>query len=466
MSQSEQLEAIIPIQHVIKGASRVGAELTFEPQGGGPRFGTPALSLDELVWSRREPGPAFDVPVAEILDVLVATGDHLREDPDGIMAEALDGLVRTSALDHGVLCRAYERLWSAFDRQTLEFQVERELGGTEILDGWCSTTTRSGRAFRVRAFPPRLLHVLAGNAPVVAATSIARGALTKGVHLLKLPSNDLFTASAILRAMAVVAPEHPTVRSFSAAYWRGGDERVESVLFRPQFFDKVVAWGGERAIRGALRYIGPGLELIAFDPKSSVSFVGHEALVSDDALAEAARQAAIDTTLFNQDACNSSRFIFLEGTADDADRFCDALLPELGVDRETASAVGPPASAALRDEVEALRSMTPLYRVWGRFDGRGVVVRSEDPVDFFPEAKVVNVVAVSALRDAIAYVSVATQTVGVYPPTRKIEVRDALASAGVQRIVALGSAGVVEAGMPHDGFLPLHRFMRWINDEG
>jgi hypothetical protein len=36
--------------------------------------------------------------------------------------------------------------------------------------------------------------------------SIVRGALTKGVHLLKLPSNDLFSATAILRAMAAVAP--------------------------------------------------------------------------------------------------------------------------------------------------------------------------------------------------------------------------------------------------------------------
>ena len=32
--------------------------------------------------------------------------------------------------------------------------------------------------------------------------------------------------------------------------------------------------------------------------------------------------------------------------------------------------------------------------------------------------------------------------------------------------VNLGSAGGVETGLPHDGFMPLARFVRWVNDEG
>ncbi|MEV2214202.1 hypothetical protein AB0H86_22610 [Streptomyces sp. NPDC050997] len=39
------------------------------------------------------------------------------------------------------------------------------------------------------------------------------------------------------------------------------------------------------------------------------------------------------------------------------------------------------------------------------------------------------------------YAGVATQTVGVYPDSRKAELRDALACAGVQRVVSLGGAG-------------------------
>jgi len=86
-------------------------------------------------------------------------------------------------------------------------------------------------------------------------------------------------------------------------------------------------------------------------------------------------------------------------------------------------------------------------------------------VEFYPDGKVVNVVRVQALKDAVRFATVATSTVGVYPPERKADLRDALAAQGTQRIVALGGAGP-EVGLPHDGFYPLQRFVRWVNDEG
>jgi hypothetical protein len=119
----------------------------------------------------------------------------------------------------------------------------------------------------------------------------------------------------------------------------------------------------------------------------------------------------------------------------------------------------------LREEIEALRSLAPEFRVWGDFTGRGLVVRSEEPVDFYPDGKIVNVVPVPSLREAVGFANVATQTVGVYPPTRKRELRNHLASAGAQRVVSLGQAMAESAGLPHDGFMPLHRMVRWVNDE-
>jgi Acyl-CoA reductase (LuxC) len=77
------------------------------------------------------------------------------------------------------------------------------------------------------------------------------------------------------------------------------------------------------------------------------------------------------------------------------------------------------------------------------------------------------VVRVSSLEDSVRYSTVATQTVGVYPAARRHSLRDALASAGAQRIVALGevnSGGF--GGKPHDAGWPVHRFMRWVSEEG
>lgn len=455
----------VPVCHVIKGETVTGSDLEFGPAHA--RFATPKLDLNALVWPRQEPGPAFDVPLSEIMDLLVDTGRWLTADPKGLVAEALEFSVRTSPLPRDVLERSYATLGRIFDRHSMEFQVREELGGPDVLDGWREVKgAPSGRHHRIRAFPPRLIHIVAGNAPGVSALSVVRGALTKGVHLLKIPSNDLFTATAILRAMAAVAPGHPVTRSFSAAYWRGGDERVESMLFRPQFFDKLVAWGGESTIRSARQYIGPGFELVAFDPKTSISMIGREAFESDEALAEVADRAAADTTLMNQQACASSRFQFVEGSLEQVDRYCALLQARLGVERQFASACGQPIAADLREEIEGLRGMEPYYRVWGGYDGKGLVIRSEDPVDFHPDGRIVNVVPVNNLSEAVRHANVATQTVGVYPAARKAELRNALATAGVQRVVELGQAGAFETGIPHDGFLPLQRFVRWVNDEG
>jgi hypothetical protein len=451
----------LAVGHVVKGEFVTGAEISHG------RFVTPRLDLDALVWPRNAPGPAFDTPLAEIIDVLEALGDWLNSDPQGVVAEALAHAVRAGPLPRALLEHAYAAIGRPFDRARIAFQIEHELGGTDVLDGWREiAATPSGRPARVRAFPPRLLHIVAGNAPGVSAMTVVRAALTKGVHLLKLPSNDLFTAPAILRGMAAVAPGHALTRSFSAVYWRGGDAAVEGALLRPQFFDKIVAWGGEAAIRGAMRYLGPGLELVSFDPKTSISLIGREAFASDDTLAEVAERGAFDATLMNQQACASSRFQFVEGTLEQVDRYCALLAQRMTVERPTASARAAPLSAAMRDELDGLALLAPEVRLFGGRNGEGLVVRSLEPVDFHPDGKLVNVLPVADLAEAAAHVNVATQTVGLWPPQRKSALRDALAARGAQRIVTLGGSAGVEMGLPHDGFLPLARFVRWVCDEG
>ncbi|NKY54608.1 acyl-CoA reductase [Nocardia flavorosea] len=455
----------VAVPHIVKGRIESGSALTYG-RGTG-RFATPELDLTQLVWTRAEPGPAFDVPVDEIIDVLAEVGQWIAKDVDGEFAKAMVFAKRTSPLPAEVVERSYENLPKVFTRRSMEFQIDNELGGKDVIDGWrVITDTPSGRTHRVRAFPPRLVHVIAGNAPGVAAQTIVRGALIKGLNLIKIPSNDLFTAPALLRALAAVAPGHPVTRSFSAAYWRGGDAKIEGTLFRPQFFDKLVAWGGGSTIVNAQKYIGPGFELVAFDPKTSISLIGREAFDSEETLRAVADRAATDATLVEQQACAASRFQFIEGTTEDADRYCALLCERMGVARPTASAAGRPLGPDLREEIEGLRGLDDFYRVWGDYAGSGVVIRSEDPVDFHPDMRTVNVVPVADLSDAVTFANVATQTVGVYPPHRKERLRDPLAAMGVQRIVELGGAGGVEQGLPHDGFMPLARFVRWVNDEG
>ena len=97
--------------------------------------------------------------------------------------------------------------------------------------------------------------------------------------------------------------------------------------------------------------------------------------------------------------------------------------------------------------------------------GRGLVILTEDPVDFHPSNKTANVVHVGSLDEAVRYVNVATQTIGVYPYERKARLRDRLASAGAQRLCRLGTANAHVLGSPHDAMYPLQRFVHWMGDD-
>lgn len=456
-------EAIVRVPHIVNGVLVEGEALRYRSRDLGIEFATPALDLGALAPSRATPGPAFDTPLADIVDFLEATGERMDADRNPHMRECVDRAALTNVLPRRVLENLVRDARLYLTRANLMRIVEANFEPA-LLDGWVPQRDPFGNTSAVRAFPPRLVHVLAGNSPLAAAASIAQGALVKAVNLFKMPSNDPFTAVAILRTMADVDPNHPVLRSMSAVYWRGGDAAVEGTLYRPHYFDKIVAWGGGDAITNVIKYLGPGLQLVSFDPKTSISLIGPEGF-GDDAVDDVAERAAKDVSLFDQEACSASRFIFAEGPAEAIDRFCARLAERLAVDRGYSSAQGTPPPIELRDEVEVLRMVGGAYRVWGRADGTGLVVRSSEPVEFHPVNKTVNVIVVGSLDDAVAYANVATQTVGIYPPERSAGLRDALASAGAQRLVALGSAGEYCSGSPHDAMFPLHRFVHWMVDE-
>jgi hypothetical protein len=250
----------------------------------------------------------------------------------------------------------------------------------------------------------------------------------------------------------------------SAVYWKGGDERIERALYRPQYFDRIVAWGGGDAINNVIKYLGPGIQLVSFDPKTSISMIGPEGFANPDAIAEVAELTAQDATVFNQDACLASRFVFAEGDRAGIEAYCAELQKRLGVDRFSASEQTLPPPSEIRDEIQTLTLMDEGMS-WGGFDGRGLVVLTEEPVGFHPNNKTVNVVHVRSLEEATKYANVATQTIGVYPPERKASLRNRLASMGGQRVVRLGRASSVVLGGAHDAMLPLQRFVHWMSDE-
>ncbi|MEV5834837.1 acyl-CoA reductase [Nocardia sp. NPDC052112] len=448
----------------LRGDLHEGRDLTHRSRDLGVTFATPRLALDRAIHPRTEVPPLLNVPLDEIIDFLVETGDRIRHPDNPFLRDCIDRMAATHVLPRPVLQAQVIGAADYLDRRLLRTVVEQNFPDPAALDRWVPKQDFTGRKSFVRAFAPRLIHVLPGNSPGVAVKSVAQGALVKAVNLFKMSSSDPFTTVAILRTMADIDPEHPIVTSMSAVYWRGGDDTVERVLYRPQYFDKIVAWGGGDAIDNVVKYLGPGFQLVSFDPKTSISMVGREAFDSEASLDLAAELAASDVMVLNQEACVASRFVFVEADHADADRFCERLHARI-VAKAAASGDTRPLDLDLREQIDTLAMLDDEFRVFGHTDGTGLVVRSDEPVDFHPINKTANVVRVRSLDDAVKYINVATQTIGFYPFTRMADYRDRLASGGAQRIVRLGEAGPSTIGNPHDAMYPLHRFVHWMAHE-
>jgi hypothetical protein len=229
------------------------------------------------------------------------------------------------------------------------------------------------------------------------------------------------------------------------------------------------------------KYLVPGIELIAMNPKLSISVIGHEALHDEDAMRHAALGVARMAGYFNQTACSSTRVVYVE--CDETDEDLDRL-ERLGQAIHTAFFDLPPYESTspkrpdqdLQDEMRALALDDDFYRVIGDAGSAGVVISrtADEPVEFAQRLnnRVVNLVPVPDISKVPRWVSEETQTVAVYPERLRLELRDELALHGVQRVMPLGEMFTMDDvdpeqtyGLPHDGMEPNRRSVRWVIDQ-
>jgi hypothetical protein len=420
-----------------------------------------------------------DTPMAEIIDVLAALGERLGLDDNPLLQESFALALKAGGLAEPILRGVYDALPRMFDADAMTQLVDKTIG-LAYIDGWVA----SGGAYdcvSIRAVGTRQLHITAGNVPVVAAMTLARAGLTKSDILIKSPSNDPLTANAIARTLIEIAPDHPVTRHIAVAYWKGGDEFMDSQIIKTSRIDKITAWGGMSSVRHIQKFLTPGIDLTALNPKYSMSLIGRETFESEAAMEEAAIGLATLAGFYNQTACANTRIVYVESGVDD-----DSIgkVIELGRKMVAAYAMVPPLLSVpftapnreLEAELEAVALEDDFYHVEGdTLSGGFVVSKFNGLVEFYDKLnnRVVNFVPVEDLSDVIKWCDDTTQTVGIYPEARRAGLRDAFALAGVQRLVSLegGDPMTVYAnshhmppGSPHDGIEPMRRSVRWVVD--
>ncbi len=421
-----------------------------------------------------------DLPVRDIIAFLVEVGKKLRLDDNVYLQGSFALALEAGGLPEPVLRGVYDELPYMFDGGMMTALAETI--GIEYLDGWVASDAPHSNV-RVRAMGTRQLHITAGNVPVVAALTIVRAALAKSDCLIKSPSNDPLTANAIARTLIDLDPAHPVTKHVAVAYWKGGDEYMDSQVVRTTRIDKITAWGGMSSVRHIQKFLTPGIDLTALNPKFSMSIIGKEALEDEAAMQEAAVGLATLSGFYNQSACANTRLVYVEsGTDDESLEKVIALGSRIvAAYRDLPDLISTPAAsanAALDAELDAISLEEEFYHVEGDTIHGGVVVsRFADRVDFYDQLnnRIVNLVPVANLLDVVKWCDDTTQTVGIYPESIRERLRDPLSLAGVQRLVPLGGGDPMRvfrsihnlpAGVPHDGIEPMRRSVRWVIDQG
>lgn len=465
-----------PISYAVLRGQVIDSNLVeFGGRGGDLAFlaPDPASIVDRLpLASPRLMEDLYRLSFEDILDYLAELGERLDVNRNDWMRQSREYSYATAPTTRPIMDHFYHDMPFMFDKERIRRMVDFNIG-IDHLERWVETTI-NGSHVGIRAYGARTLHIVAGNGPVLGALTVLRGAVTRGDTLIKVPSNDPFTTGAIARTMVDMAPDHPLTRHLAVAYWRGGDEAIESRLYQPHHIEKICAWGGFASVKHVTKYIQPGIELISLDPKRSASIIGAEAL-EDDMIGETAKRLACDFSVGNQTACASARMVYVMCGTDDEGVERLRRLGQLAYDAmhalpEVLTTRPKRYDPELKNSVDALRFSEDFYTVIGGEKGEGAVIVSHtsDRVDFWEYLadRTVNLIPVDTLDEVLEVIDAYTQTVGIWPESLRETVRHKGALHGGQRFVQLGyvfnGPGLVG---PQDGIEPMRRIVKWIISE-
>jgi hypothetical protein len=463
---------------IIRGKTIEDYEISYvDRSAGGRTFVTP--STEKYINQVVSDSPAilndlYDISFDDIVGFLGELGGRLNLDENPYWQEAFEASCHSSNVSRPVLEHVYRTSPRIFDAKHVREVAEARVG-IPYLEGWVPTKLDDGRTMHVRAIGARAVHVIAGNVPAVAVQTLLRSAITRSDSIIKLPSNDPLTMSAIARTMIDIDPDHPLTRHLTVAYWKGGDEAVEHKIYQPRYIEKLVAWGGMSSVKHIAKYIQPGIDLITLDPKSSITLIGREALVDDATMNAVAQRAAADMGTFDQEACSNARVIFLEsGTNANgialANRFGECLFEAVQKLPKNISGGPNKFNPTLKSEIQSILRQGSFYKVFTepqRIEKTGAVIVSQlgEKVDFVQllSGRVSNIIPVDNMEEALQYLNTSTQTVGVFPETLLDNLRNRAAIMGAQRIVSLGYAQKGSMTGPHDGLELERRMCRWVS---
>jgi hypothetical protein len=415
-------------------------------------------NLDELAVQLREGREKLDAYSIDDLIALVAGAAKRWADPNSPLVPLRQ---------QGLLF-----LTSWCEAGGLRTMADRSLHGQRgFMDGFRALAGSNRRLMRAQ---PRGLvaHWLAGNVPLLGMLALAQSIVTRNANILKAASSFSRVLPALLDGFRGLK-----VRCVDGRILNGDDVLASiAVVYFPRehsaaaeqmsaLADVRLAWGGREAIESILnlpkRY---GTEDVIFGPKLSFMAVGREALANPRLLRRAARQAATDTSVFDQYACASPHTIFVEKGGVTAPReFAAALAVEMA--KALIRIPKGPVDAGTAAKVESLRMRYEFTgELWRSGGTEWTVLYDEAAGKGLAEpcySRVITVRAIDDILEAAQFAHKGIQTVGTaLSGSRKLAFASAASARGVERFPDLGRMTFFDS--PWDGLFPMDRLVKWV----
>ena len=348
--------------------------------------------------------------------------------------------------------------------------LQAELGGPEVLDGFCH---RSGAHGAHRATGPTLItHIFSGNIPGLPAISLIHGFLVKSASLGKPASEEPVFPALFARSIAAVDPK--LAGAMAILPWTGGDTAIEAAVFAVS--EAIVAYGSDASLEKIHGQVPGGVRFVSHGHRVSFAVIGREAL-GPGSLHRLAERVAYDISLFDQQGCVSPHVIYVErGGAIQPEDFAEGLAEamaafEHAMPRGRLAIEETSAIQQVRTEAELRGLRGEAVRLFQSPAGTAWTVIYEDDQAFVPSC-LNRVVRVKPLADVgevpnlLRPVRRHLQTAGTaLSPERRDRLAEALARLGVCRVCSVGEMPHPPLSWHHDGGFSLLPLLTWTNIE-
>ncbi len=350
-------------------------------------------------------------------------------------------------------------LAASLTRNSILEKLERELGTDnpfEILRIDDSTQ-------RYEAWKPLgvLVHITAGNSPIVTPMATVEGLLTGNINIVKSSSKVGEFAHVVLKDLCSVGNIGHFV--YLLRFSSKDKELMQYLLDRA---DCVSAWGGEEAVSSLREMTPKNVPFIAWGHKISFGYI-QPYLINEDTMDKLAKSICRN----EQQSCSSPQCVLIDTDDSDVVEYAAKMLGE-ALDRAKSKY---PRLAPDDAQAAEITTVTQVHRCDLFFNPGSVVEDTEGiwrilvchQTKFMPSPLFRTVwlsplprnELITKLRGMRQYL----QTAGIACDIKDLEqVTSALYAAGVARITPLDSMSASYTGEPHDGGYALPRFMKKV----